>query len=210
MLQQAEAVEKLLSNFKVERYQTVINGTAGDLGAVSNVISGKGANSATITVELAKSGPDKNTVASQLRNLIAQEIPDGDNMSVTAADTHMGTSGISITVSAASDAAASALPDAAEQVRAAVATVRDTANVRSDLAAAQSTLEVRVDPEKAAAAGLTPQQISDSIANLSSSRTITTADLGQGPLGVSLVVSGGDITSAGDAGRAGNRPRRKA
>jgi hydrophobic/amphiphilic exporter-1 (mainly G- bacteria), HAE1 family len=195
VLQQAEAVEKLLSSFKVERYQTVINGTAGDLGAVSNVISGKGANSATITVELAKSGPDKNTVASQLRNLIAQEIPDGDNMSVTAADTHMGTSGISITVSAASDAAASALPDAAEQVRAAVATVRDTANVRSDLAAAQSTLEVQVDPEKAAAAGLTPQQISDSIDNLSSSRTITKADLGQGPLGVSLVVSGGDITS---------------
>jgi HAE1 family hydrophobic/amphiphilic exporter-1 len=108
----------------------------------------------------------------------------------------MGTSGISVTVSAANDAAANALPDAAEQVRAAVATVRDTANVRSDLAAAQSTLEVQVDPEKAAAAGLTPQQISDSIANLSSNRTITTADLGQGPLGVSLVVSGGDLNSA--------------
>jgi HAE1 family hydrophobic/amphiphilic exporter-1 len=196
VLQQAMAVENLLSNFKVDRYQTVINGTAGDLGAISNVISGKGANSATITVELKKGGPDKNAVATQLRNLIAREISDSDNMSVTAADTHTGTSGISVTVSAANDAAASALPDAAEQVRAAVATVRDTANVRSDLAVAQSTLEVQVDPAKAAAAGLTPQQISDSIANLSSGRTITTADLGQGPLGVSLVVSGGDITSA--------------
>ena len=47
VLQQAEAVEKLLSNFKVDRYQTVINGTAGDLGALSNIISGKGANSAS-------------------------------------------------------------------------------------------------------------------------------------------------------------------
>jgi hydrophobic/amphiphilic exporter-1 (mainly G- bacteria), HAE1 family len=196
VLQQAEAVEKLLSNFKVDRYQTVINGTAGDLGALSNIISGKGANSASITIELAKGGPDKNAVATQLRNLIAQEVPNSDNMSVTAADTHMGTSGISVTVSAANDAAANALPDAAEQVRAAVATVSDTANVRSDLATAQSTLEVQVDPAKAAAAGLTAQQISGSLANLSSSRTITTADLGQGPLGVSLVVSGSDITSA--------------
>ena len=49
VLQQAESVEKLLSNFKVDRYQTVINGTAGDLGAISNIISGKGANSAKIT-----------------------------------------------------------------------------------------------------------------------------------------------------------------
>ncbi|MCJ7490933.1 MAG: efflux RND transporter permease subunit, partial [Dehalococcoidia bacterium] len=196
VLQQAEPVEKLLSNFRVDRYQTVINGTAGDLGALSNIISGKGANSASITIELAKSGPDKNPVATQLRDLIALQVPNSDNMSVSAADAHMGSSGISITVSAASDAAASALPDAAEQVRAAVAAVPDTANVTSDLAAAQSTLEVQVDPEKAAAAGLTPQQISNSIANLSSSGTITTADLGQGSLGVSLVVSGGDITSA--------------
>ena len=196
VLQQAEAVEKLLSNFRVDRYQTVINGTAGDLGALSNVISGKGANSASITIELAKSGPDKNTVATQLRDLIARQVPNSDNMSVSAADAHMGSSGISITVSAASDAAASALPDAAEQVRAAVAAVPDTANVMSDLAAAQRTLEVRVDPAKAAAAGLTAQQISSSLANLSSSHTITTADLGQGPLGVSLVVSSGDITSA--------------
>ena len=196
VLQQAMAVENLLSNFKVDRYQTVINGTAGDLGALSNIISGKGANSASITIELAKSGPDKNTVASQLRDLVAREIPDSDNMSVTAADTHMGSSGISITVSAASAAAASALPDAAEQARAAVAAVRDTANVTSDLAAAQSTLEVQVDAAKAAAAGLTAQQISDSIASLSSNRTITTADLGQGSLGVSLMASGGDIISA--------------
>ena len=196
VLQQAESVEKLLSNFKVDRYQTVINGTAGDLGAISNVISGKGANSATITIELAKGGPDKNTVATQLRDLIARDVPNSDNMSVSAADAHTGMSGISVTVSAANEVAAGALPDAAEQVRAAVATVRDTANVSSDLATAQSTLEVQVDPEKATAAGLTPQQISDSIANLSSNRTITSADLGQGALGVSLVVSGGDLNSA--------------
>ncbi|MGA2285533.1 MAG: efflux RND transporter permease subunit [Dehalococcoidia bacterium] len=196
VLQQAESVEKLLSNFKVDRYQSVINGTAGDLGAVGNVISGKGANSAKITIELAKSGPDKNTVASQLRNLIAKDVPNSDNMSVSAADSSMGTSGISMTVSAASDAAANALPAAAEQVRAAVAAVPNTANVQSDLADAQPTLEVQVDPAKAAAAGLTPQQISGGIANLSSNRTITTADLGQGPIGVTLVVSGGDLNSA--------------
>ncbi len=59
---------------------------------------------------------------------------------------------------------------------------------------------MQVDPAKAAAAGLTPQQISDSMANLSSNRTITTADLGQGPLGVTLVVSGGDLNSAATLG----------
>ena len=196
VLQQAIAVEKLLTRFNVDRYQTVINGTSSDLGIVSNVVSGKGANTATISVELAKSGPDKNTVATELRDLIAREIPNGDNVSVSASDSHMSSSGILMTVSAASNGAASGLPEAAESVRAAIAAVPDTANVKSDLVAAESTLEVRVDPAKAAAAGVTAQQISSSLANLSSNRTITIADLGQGPLAVRLVVSGGDLAGA--------------
>jgi HAE1 family hydrophobic/amphiphilic exporter-1 len=120
------------------------------------------------------------------------------NFSVSASGGGFGPGSSSIveTVSADSDAAASGLSGAAEQVRAAIAAVPNTANVRSDLAAAEPTLEVRVDPAKAAAAGLTAEGISSSLANLSSNRTITTADLGQGPLGVRLVVSASDLTSA--------------
>jgi HAE1 family hydrophobic/amphiphilic exporter-1 len=95
-----------------------------------------------------------------------------------------------------SAAAASSLPSAAEQVRAAIAAVPNTANVSSNLAAAEPTLEVRVDPAKAAAVGLTAEQVSNSLGNLSSNQTITGADLGQGPLGVRLVVSASDLTSA--------------
>jgi HAE1 family hydrophobic/amphiphilic exporter-1 len=195
VLQQAIAVEKLLPNFNVDRYQTVISGASSDFSAINKITSGKGANTATITVELAKSGPDKNTVATELRGLIAWNIANSDNISVSASSS-FGSSGISMTVSADSDAAASGLPDAAEQVRAAIAAVPDTANVSSDLVAAEPTLEVRVDPAKAAAAGLTAEQVSNSLANLSSNRTITTADLGQGPLGVRLVESASDLTSA--------------
>jgi HAE1 family hydrophobic/amphiphilic exporter-1 len=196
VLQQAIAVEKLLPNFSVDRYQTVISGASSDFSAINKITSGKGANTATITVELAKSGPDKNAVATELRALIAREIPNSDNVSVSASGGGFGSSGISMTVSADSETAASGLPQAAEQVRAAIAAVPNTANVRSDLAAAEPTLEVRVDPAKAAAAGLTAQQVSNSLANLSSNRTITTADLGQGPLSVRLVVSASDLTSA--------------
>jgi len=196
VLQQAIAVEKLLPNFNVDRYQTVISGASSDFSAIYKITSGKGANTASITVELAKSGPDKNAVATELRGLIAREIPNSDNVSVSASGGGFGSAGIAMTVSADSDAAASGLPGAAEQVRAVIAAVPNTANVRSDLAAAEPTLEVRVDPAKAAAAGLTAQQISNSLANLSSNRTITTADLGQGTLGVRLVVSASDLTSA--------------
>jgi HAE1 family hydrophobic/amphiphilic exporter-1 len=196
VLQQAIAVEKLLPNFNVDRYQTVISGASSDFRAINKITSGKGTNTATITVELAKSGPDKNAVATDLRGLIAREVPNSDNVSVSASGGGFGSSGISMTVSADSEAAASGLPQAAEQVRAAISAVPNTANVRSDLAAAEATLEVRVDPAKAAAAGLTAQQVSNSLANLSSNRTITTADLGQGPLGVRLVVSASDLTSA--------------
>jgi HAE1 family hydrophobic/amphiphilic exporter-1 len=196
VLQQAIAVEKLLPNFNVDRYQTVISGTSSDFSAIYKITSGKGANTATITIELAKSGPGKNAVAAELRGLIAQNVPNSDNISVSASGGGFGSSGISMTVSADTEAAASTLPQAAEQARAAIAAVPDTANASSDLAAAEPTLEVRVDPAKAAAAGLTAEQISSALANLSSNRTITTADLGQGPIGVRLVVSASDLTSA--------------
>jgi HAE1 family hydrophobic/amphiphilic exporter-1 len=196
VLQQAIAVEKLLPNFNVDRYQTVISGASSDFSAINKITSGKGTNTATITVELAKNGPDKNAVATELRGLIARDIPSSDNVSVSASGGGFGSSGISMTVSADSDAAASGLPGAAEQARAAIAAVPNTANVNSELAAAEPTLEVRVDPAKAAAVGLTAEQVSNSLANLSSNRTITTADLGQGALGVRLVVSASDLTGA--------------
>ena len=73
--------------------------------------------------------------------------------------------------------------------------VTDVVNVSTNLSAVQPTIQVVVDQAKATAAGLTPAGISNSLANLSSNRTITTADLGNGPRPIRLLVTGADATS---------------
>jgi len=195
VLDESIQVEKLLPDFHVDRYQSVITGASGDFLAIGSIIAGKGADSATMTVQLQQSGPSKNDTANALRARIASDVPGSDNITVSASGGGFGGGGIQEIVSADSVAAAANLPQAVATVQQTVAGVAATANVKSDLAAAQSTLDIQVDAAKAAAAGLTPQAISTSLANLSSNQTITTANLDGGPRGVRLVLSGADITS---------------
>lgn len=199
VLDQAVEVEGLLPNYNVERYQTVITGASGDFGAVGNIISGKNPNSATIMVTLAPGGMSKGEVADDLRQRIASEIPNSETISVSAMGQGFG-GGVDIALTADSPQAAAQLPAAAAQVEQAIRGLGGVANVSSDVAAAQQTVEVRPDPAKAAAAGLTPEAISSSLASLSSARTVTVAQMPDGARGVRLVLTGVDVNSVASLG----------
>ena len=194
VLDQAIGVEDLLAPYDVDSYQTLITGAGSDFGAIGNIISGKGANSATITVELGSG--DKQQVAEELRVAIA-EIPGSENISVAASGGGFGPSeNIAFTVAAEDPRLAAEIPAIAEQVAVAIGGVKETANVSTDVGSTQATIQVDVDVEAARDAGLSPASISDQLVSLSSNRTITTANLAEGTLGVRLIVSGGDVQSA--------------
>ncbi len=140
------------------------------------------------------SSEDKSDVADDLRARVAVEIPDGDNISVSATGGGFGPpSGIQIIVSAEDPAAVAELPAFADEVTVAVASADDVANVSSSIGVVQETIRIDVDSVAAAEAGLTPADISASLRNLSSAVTITTVQSEQGPTPVLLQMSGGDV-----------------
>lgn len=195
VLEQAIQVEELVvANFEVERYQTVITGASGDFGAIGAVIEGNSPSSATLTVTL-PSGEDRQDAAEELRELLAADLSDAENISVSTADVGFSSNNIQITLAADTPQAQTELPAFTEQVAQAVAGVDDIANVSSNLSDVQPTIEVLVDPVLAAEAGLTPQQISDSISQLSSNRTVTMVQLEDGAHPVRMLVSGVDVNS---------------
>lgn len=188
VLEQAIQVEEIIADTEALSYQTTITGASGDIGAVGAIISGGSPNSASISVRL-PSSVNATSYAADLRERIAAELPESDNVAVSAAEHGFG-SNVAITVTAASPQALAQLPDVAQQISEAVAAVDGTANVSSTLSAVAPTIEVQVDPARAAAVGLTPAQISSSLANVSSNQQITMLDLGQGPQPVRLRMTG--------------------
>lgn len=190
VLAQATAVEDLLEAYDVEAMQTIITGAGSDIGAIGNILSGQGANSATITVEFASGNKDE--IADDLRTRIAQELPAADNLAVSATGGGLGPpGGIAFTVSAKTEPDAPLIADVAAQVADAVRGTDDTANVRSDVGSAIQTLQIIVDPQRAFEAGISPQAISELLSSLSSNAAVTTVDFGEGPLNVRVLVSGG-------------------
>ncbi len=193
VLDQAIQVEGLLGEFNPETYQTIITGASSDVGAIGNIITGNSPNTATITVEL-PSKTDRQDAADDLRERIASDIPNSDNISVSSAGDSFS-SGVVITLSAETAEGLAALPDFSTQVAQAVAGVKDIVNVSSNLSAVQNTIQITVDPAKAAQAGLSPAQISAQLANLSSNTTVTNATIDGKPYPVRLQVSGGEANT---------------
>jgi len=189
VLEQAIAVEELLQDYDLVSMQTIITGATSDIGAIGNILMGQGANSATIRAEFGSG--DRQDIANDLRERIAAELPNSENISVTASggDFDMG-SGISFTVSAENEQAAQYIPEVAQKVAEAVASVEHTANVSSDVGATIPTLQVVVDPERAAAAGVSPALVAERLGSLSSNATVTNVDLGNGPQRLRVVVGG--------------------
>lgn len=193
VLEQAMAVEEMFDDYDVVTYQTIITGASNDFSAIGNILSGENPNSARITVELA-SGIDKLDVADDLRKRFATELPEDAAVSVTAGDGFSQT-GLSITISAEDPAAQASLPDFTAQVADAVASVDNTANVSSNLAAVQPSVQVTVDPARAAEVGLTPAGISAQLRRLSTPETVSTMAGESGALPVTLIVGGASPAS---------------
>jgi HAE1 family hydrophobic/amphiphilic exporter-1 len=199
VLQQAIAIEELLGNFDVERYQTVITGASGDLGAIANILSGNDPNSASMTVTLAQS-VDRQEAASELRDLIANQVPNSENVSVSAVANAISGTGVAISITGATPDAVAKLPEFTAQVAEAVASVDDIANVSSNISTLQPTVQVLVDPARAAEYGLTPAWISSSLRNLSVSQVVTMVALDNGQFPVRLVVENGEDLTADELG----------
>lgn len=195
VLDQTIEIEELLQDYEIDRYQTVITGASGDFGAIGNIISGDNPNSATMTIFLDAS-EDKSEVADDLRERIDSELPDSESVSVSASGGGFGPStGVQIVVSAADADAVAELPEFTQQVADAVAGVDNVTNVSSNIGSVQDTIQIEVDPVLAAENNLTPAAISASLRNLSSSTTVTTIDLDQGPAPVVLQMSGGEAAT---------------
>ena len=194
VLEQAVAIEGLLEAYDLKALQTVITGAGSDIGAIGNILSGQGANSATITAEFASG--DRQDIANDLRERVAAGGAGSENISVSATGGDLGPAGgIAFTVTARNEEAAVLIPEVADQVAAAVRTVDDTANVSSDVGSTIATLQVVVDVSRASEAGLSPTDIADRLSSLSSNVSVTQVDIGAGPQSVRVVVGGADVSS---------------
>ncbi len=190
VLEQAVAVERMVEDYDVKAMQTIITGAGSDIGAIGNILSGQGANSATITVEFASG--NKDDIAADLRARLAEQLPAAGNLAVSATGGGFGPpGGLSFTVSSKTEAEAPLIAGVAAQVAEAIGGVAGAANVKSDVGSDIQTLQVIVDPRRALEAGLSGQEISELISSLSSNVTVTTVDFGEGERNVRVVVSGG-------------------
>ena len=155
-LARAVEAEKLIdADPSVVTYHTSVAGE-GDTGfsTIQASFFGRSANSATVLATLV----DTVDLDQATRVLLTELAPIGrDGYSVSVGQITNGGSGLQIVVS--SDDAA-ALHAATDAITAAVKAIPDIVNVGNDLAAETPELQIRVDPNKALALGLSTDQVS--------------------------------------------------
>ncbi|BDZ42766.1 hydrogenase expression protein [Paraoerskovia sediminicola] len=110
------------------------------------------------------------------------------DITVAAGQQGFGSSTVDLVVTSADG---DTLDEAAAQVQEAAEDVEHAAKVENNVASAQSTLQVTVDRDAAAEAGLTETQVSGIVSSTMSPRSIGDVDLGDGP--VSVTVLAGDV-----------------
>jgi len=195
VLARAMAVEKMLEDYAVESYQTVISGASGGFGALSAVVSGQSPNSATITATFAASDPSAQ-IAEDLRRRFPAEVDGGSDITVSAGTPGFATNQVSITVYAESPAAEAALPEAARTVEQAIAEIEGVRNVRSDVSDSVPAIELQIDQRAAADAGVTAPQVAEAVARLSSGERVTSVTTSEGVLPVQLTLTTGAFLTA--------------
>ncbi|WP_029253045.1 efflux RND transporter permease subunit, partial [Paraoerskovia marina] len=186
-----EIEEALMGLDDVATVQTTV-GQAG--GPEAALFGGGGAPSATFALTLDE---DADGVAATEEIEDAVEDLGGDrttDVSVSAGDSGFGSSTVDLLVSAPDG---ETLEAAALQVEEAAQGAADAEEVTNNLAAAQSVLEVDVDRDAAAAAGLTETQVAGIVSSTMSPRPIGDVDLGDGP--VSVTVSAGEVPASVEA-----------
>ncbi len=152
----AQAEKILLADGQVEQVQTTVP-PEGDTGfrTLLAAQSGRAANSATMFVRL---HPDADLTASALRldKELAPVQADGWSAAVQQANGPGGGGNLAVVVSGPNG---DAVEKATGSVIDAVSTVDGLANVTSDLVAAAPQVQVQVDPQRAAASGVSAAQI---------------------------------------------------
>ena len=185
VLDRAVAAETiLLADPQVEHVQTSVPGE-GDtgFGTITSALSGRPANSATLTVRLAND-VDLTASAQKLSADLAPVKVDGYDVAVAQAAGFTSNS-LSVVVSSDDPAAMAAGADA---VLAALRGDADLLNLKSDLSKGTPEVEVVVDPNRAIGAGLTAAQVAGEIRTTLVGQTATSVELAAGGAPVPVFV----------------------
>jgi HAE1 family hydrophobic/amphiphilic exporter-1 len=155
-----EAEEILLADPEVEVVLTSVPGE-GDtsFGTVTAALSGRPANSATLTVRLSDDVGDLTAYAQKLSSDLAPVKTDGYDVAV-AQTAGFSSNSLSIVVSSENPDDVATATDA---VMAALADNPDLLNLKSDLSKGTPEVQVVVDPNKAIGAGLTAAQVAGEV-----------------------------------------------
>lgn len=158
-----EAEEILLADPEVEIVQTSVPGE-GDtsFGTVTAALSGRPANSATLTVRLSDAVTDLTAYAQELSSDLAPVKTDGFDVAV-AQTAGFTSNSLSIVVSSDTATATEDVATATDEVMAALADYDDLLNLESDLSRGTPEVQVIVDPNKAIGAGLTAAQVAGEV-----------------------------------------------
>ncbi len=179
----AREVEQALMDLEsVDTVQTTV-GTAG--GPEAAFFGGGGSPKATFSLTLSA---DADGVAAQqeVRDAVADlGGEDSEGITVAGADAAFGSSTVDLVVRAPDT---ETLADAADQVQQLADDTEGASEVTNNLASAQSTIQVTVDRDAAAAVGLTETQVAGTVASLMSPSPVGSVNLGDGPVQVRVAV----------------------
>ena len=188
-----EAETILLADPEVELVQTSVPGEGGtSFGTITAALSGRPANSATLTVRLSDN-VDLTTYAQKLSADLAPVKTDGFDVAV-AQTAGFTTNGLSIVISGEDPAAVAAATD---EVMLALADNTDLLNLKTDLSKGTPEVQAVVDPNKAIGVGLTAAQVAGEVrtALVGQEATKAQVDPAQDPLPVFVQVDPTQVNS---------------
>ncbi|MFE4466275.1 efflux RND transporter permease subunit [Oerskovia sp. NPDC056781] len=177
-----EVEETLLGLDVVDTVQTTV-GSAG--GPEAAFFGGGGSPQATFSLTL-DADADGVAAQQQVRDAVADlGGEDSEGITVAGADAAFGSSTVDLVVRAPDT---ETLAAAADQVQQVAEDTEGASEVTNNLASAQSTIQVTVDRDAAAAVGLTETQVAGTVASLMSPSPVGTVNLGDGPVQVRVAV----------------------
>jgi HAE1 family hydrophobic/amphiphilic exporter-1 len=188
-----EAETILLADPEVEHVQTSVPGEGNTgFGTIQAALSGRPANSATLTVRLSDT-VDLTTYAQKLSDDLAPVKTDGFDVAV-AQTAGFTSNGLSIVISSDDPAAVAAATD---EVMKALADNTDLLNLKTDLSKGTPEVQVVVDPNKAIGAGLTAAQVAGEVrtALVGQEATKAAVDPAQDPMPVFVMVDPSQVNS---------------
>ncbi|RXR26806.1 efflux RND transporter permease subunit [Oerskovia turbata] len=177
-----EVEDVLLGLDVVDTVQTTV-GSAG--GPEAAFFGGGGSPQATFSLTL-DADADGVEAQQQVRDAVADlGGENSEGITVAGADAAFGSSTVDLVVRAPDT---ETLAAAADQVQQVAEDTEGASEVTNNLASAQSTIQVTVDRDAAAAVGLTETQVAGTVAGLMSPSPVGTVNLGDGPVQVRVAV----------------------